>query len=63
MDKETHKGVSELKNILWREFLGLKEQVRTYGTGGGGFSLKLFCLVKSPAGKCENFAIVTDGHW
>ena len=41
------------------EFLGLKEQAHQYGIGG--FSLKLFRLAKSPAGKCENFAIVTDG--
>ena len=60
LDKETHKGVSELKNHLM-EFLGLEEQAHKYRIGG--FSLKLFCLVKTPAGKCENFALVTDGQW
>ena len=61
VDKETHKGVSELKKHLTAEFLGLKEQEHQYGIGG--FSLKLFCLAKSPAGKCENFVIVTDRQW
>nr|XP_058969494.1 uncharacterized protein LOC131795904 [Pocillopora verrucosa] len=60
VDKEAHRGVSELKKHL-TEFLGLKEQAHQYGIGG--FSLKLFRLAKSPAGKCENFAIVTDGQW
>jgi len=61
VDKETHKGVSQLKKHL-TEFLGLKEQAHQYGIGG--FSLKLFRLAKSSAGgKCENFAIVTDGQW
>ena len=60
VDKEAHRGVSELKKHL-AEFLGLKEQAHQYGIGG--FSLKLFRLAKSPAGKCENFAIVTDGQW
>ena len=31
--------------------------------GIGEFSLKLFRLAKWLAGKCENFAIVTDGQW
>ena len=61
MDKETHKGVSELKKKHLKEFLRQKEQAHQYGIGG--FSVKLFRLAKSPAGKCENFAIVTDGHW
>ena len=61
MDKEAHEGVSELKKHL-TEFLGLKEQAHQYGIGGG-FSLKLFRLAKSPGGKCENCAIVTDGQW
>ena len=43
------------------EFLGLKEQALQFGIGG--FSLKLFRLAKSSTGKCENFAIVTDGQW
>ena len=42
-------------------FLGLKEQALQFGIGG--FSLKLFRLAKSSTGKCENFAIVTDGQW
>ena len=33
------------------------------GYGFGGFSLKIFRLARSPVGKCENFAIVTDGQW
>ena len=41
-------------------FLGLKEQAHQYEIGG--FSLKLFRLAESPTGKCENFAIVTDGQ-
>ena len=61
VDKETHKGVFKLKKHLTAEFLGLKEQAHQYGIGR--FSLKLFCLAKSPAGKCENFVIVTDGQW
>ncbi len=60
VDKETHKHVSELKKHL-TEFLGLKEQAHQFGIGG--FSVKLFRLVRTPAGKCENFAIVTDGQW
>ncbi|XP_066023596.1 uncharacterized protein [Pocillopora verrucosa] len=60
VDKEAHRGVSELKKHL-TEFLGLKEQAHQYGIGG--FSFKLFRLAKSPAGKCENFAILTDGQW
>jgi len=39
---------------------GLKEQALQFGIGG--FSLKLFRLAKSSTGKCENFAIVTDGQ-
>ena len=61
VDKETHKGVSELKQTSYRVFLGVKEQVHQHRISG--FSLKLFCLAKSPAGKCENFAIMTDGQW
>ena len=38
-------------------------QDRAFQYGIGGFSLKLFRLAKSSAGKCENFAIVTDGQW
>ena len=53
VDKEAHKGVSELKKKRLTEFLGLKEQAHKYGIGG--FSLKLFRLAKSPAGKCETF--------
>ena len=60
VDKETHKGVSEVKKHL-TEFLGRKEQARKYGIGR--FSLKLFRLAKTPAGKCENLVIVTDGQW
>ena len=60
VDKEAHRGVSELKKHL-TEFLGLKGQAHQYGIGG--FSLQLFRLAKSPAGKCENFAIATDGQW
>ena len=62
VDKEAHKGVSELKKHL-TEFLGLK--VQAHQCGIGRFSLKLFRLAKSPAGKCKNFAIVTDayGQW
>nr|XP_058956146.1 uncharacterized protein LOC131783420 [Pocillopora verrucosa] len=52
VDKEAHRGVSELKKHLTETSYGI-----------GGFSLKLFRLAKSPAGKCENFAIVTDGQW
>ena len=42
--------------------MGLKEQALEQ-FGIGGFSLKLFRLAKSSTGKCENFAIVTDGQW
>ena len=59
MDKETHKGVSELKKHL-TEFLGLKEQAHKYGIGG--FSLKLFRLAKTPAGKCEEWAVGKCGR-
>ena len=38
--------------------MGWKEQV-----GISGFSMKLFSLAKLSTGKCENFAIVTDGQW
>ena len=61
MDKETHKGVSELKKHLTAEFLGLLEQAHQYGIGR--FSLKFFRLAKLTAGKYENFVIVTDGQW
>ena len=50
---------SNLKKNL-TEFLGLKEQALQFGIGG--FLLKLFRLAKSSTGKCENFAIVTDGQ-
>ena len=61
----TYQNIKEsVKRRNLAEFLGLlglKEQALHYGIGG--FSLKLFRLTKSFAGKCENFAIVTDGHW
>ena len=44
-----------------KEFIALKDRAFQYGIGG--FSLKLFRLAKSSAGKCKNFAIVTDGQW
>ncbi|EDO40171.1 predicted protein [Nematostella vectensis] len=49
----------DLKHLT--DFLGFKEQALKYGIGG--FALKLFRLVKSTLGKCENFAIVTDAQW
>ena len=51
---------SNLKKHL-TEFWGLKEQALQFEIGG--FSLKLFRLTKSSTGKCESFAIVTDGQW
>ena len=60
VDKDKHKRVFEFKKHL-TEFLGLKEQALQFGIGG--FSLKLFRLAKSSTGKCENFALVTDGKW
>ena len=60
VDKDKHTRVFEFKKHL-TEFLGLKEQALQFGIGG--FSLKLFRLAKSSTGKCENFAIVTDGQW
>ena len=60
MDKDKHTRVFEFKKHL-TEFLGLKEQALQFGIGG--FSLELFRLAKSSTGKCENFAIVTDGQW
>ena len=51
---------SNLKKHL-TEFWGLKEQALQFEIGG--FSLKLFRLKKSSTGKCESFAIVTDGQW
>ena len=59
-DKDKHTRVLEFKKHL-TAFLGLKEQALQFGIGG--FSLKLFRLAKSSTGKCENFAIVTDGQW
>ena len=60
VDKDKHTRVFEFKQHL-TELLGLKEQALQFGIGG--FSLKLFRLAKSSTGKCENFAIVTDGQW
>ena len=51
---------SNLKKHL-TEFWGLKEQALQFGIGG--FSLMLFRLAKSSTGKCENFALITDGQW
>ena len=60
VDKDKHTRVFKFKKQL-TEFLVLKEQAHQFGIGG--FSLKLFRLAKSSMGKCENFAIVTDGQW
>ena len=51
---------SNLKKHL-TEFWGLKEQALQFGIGG--FSLRLFRLAKSSTGKCDNFALMTDGQW
>ena len=59
VDKDKHTRVFEFKKHL-TEFLGLKEQAIQFGIVG--FSLKIFRLAKSSTGKCENFAIVTDGQ-
>ena len=61
VDKDKRTRVFKFKKQL-TEFLGLKEKAHQFGIGGG-FSLKLFRLAKSSTGKCENFAIVTDGQW
>ena len=60
VDKDKHTRVFEFKKHL-TELLGLKEQALQFGISG--FSLKLFRLAKYSTGKCENFAIVTDGQW
>ena len=60
VDKDKHTRVFEFKKHL-TEFLGLNEQALQFGVGA--FSLKLFRLAKSSTGKCENFALVTDGKW
>ena len=60
VDKDKHTRVFEFKKHL-TEFSRLKEQALQFGIGG--LSLKLFCLAKSSTGKCNNFAIVTDGQW
>ena len=60
VDKDKHTRLFEFKKHL-TEFLGLNEQALQFGVGA--FSLKLFRLAKSSKGKCENFAIVTDGKW
>ena len=57
---------------LIKEYLSQKTSYEVFRTKGalqahqygiGGFSLKLFRLAKSPVGKCESFAILTDGQW
>ena len=55
VDKDAHKGVSNVKKTCYGVF-------RTKGAGAS-ISLNLFRPAKSPVGKCENFAIVTDGQW
>ena len=60
VDKDEHTRVFEFKKHL-TEFLRFKEQALLFGIGD--FSLKLIRVAKSSTGKCENFAIGTDGQW
>ena len=62
VDKDKHTRVFEFKKHL-TDFLGLKEQALQFGIGGFSLKLSIFRLAKSSTGKCENFAIVTDGQW
>ena len=61
MDKETHKGVSELKKTSYRGVF------RTIGAGTSIWNWQILVKVLSPtkltAGKYENFVIVTDEQW